>query len=121
MAPTGARSRVSSSPVSARRQRAATSGAALSAGSSRKQRKGGSGTGGILPGRAFCEVRRLASAGMEQAASPIAAGDAAHLLRGFMRLSDRHRKQPLVIDRGKGVWVFDEHGTPYLEAVAGMW
>ena len=47
--------------------------------------------------------------------------DAAHLLRGFMRLSDRHRVEPLVIDHGKGVWVFDEHGEPYLEAAAGMW
>jgi 4-aminobutyrate--pyruvate transaminase len=47
--------------------------------------------------------------------------DAAYLVRGFMKLSDRHRVPPLVIDHGKGVWVFDEHGTPYIEAVAGMW
>ena len=38
-----------------------------------------------------------------------------------MQLSDRHVKEPIVIERGKGVWVWDEHGTPYIEAVAGMW
>jgi 4-aminobutyrate---pyruvate transaminase len=47
--------------------------------------------------------------------------DTAHLLRGFMRLSDRHRVEPIVVDHGKGVWVFDERGEPYLEAAAGMW
>jgi 4-aminobutyrate--pyruvate transaminase len=47
--------------------------------------------------------------------------DANYLVRGFMKLSDRHSSPPLVIESGKGVWVFDEHGTPYIEAVAGMW
>jgi 4-aminobutyrate--pyruvate transaminase len=47
--------------------------------------------------------------------------DAAYLLRGFMKLSDRHLHEPMVVDGGKGVWVFDEKGTPYIEAVAGMW
>ena len=42
-------------------------------------------------------------------------------VRGFNRLSDRHLHDAVVIDRGKGVWVWDEHGTPYIEAVAGMW
>ncbi len=55
------------------------------------------------------------------AASRLAGADAAYLVRGFMKLSDRHHTAPLVIDRGKGVWVFDEHGTPYIEAVSGMW
>jgi len=47
--------------------------------------------------------------------------DRAHLIRGFSNLSDRHLHDPVVIDRGKGVWVWDEDGKPYLEAVAGMW
>jgi len=51
----------------------------------------------------------------------LAGRDGAHLLRGFMRLSDRNRVEPVVLTSGKGVWVFDERGTPYLEAVAGMW
>src|SRR3954454_14316526 len=51
---------------------------------------------------------------------PPAAADREHLVRGFTRLSDRHLHDPLVIARGKGVWVEDERGTPYLEAVAGM-
>lgn len=53
--------------------------------------------------------------------STAAAADREFLVRGFTRLSDRHLHDPLVIERGKGVWVWDEHGTPYLEAVAGMW
>lgn len=47
--------------------------------------------------------------------------DAAYLVRGFSRLSDRRSRPPVVITGGKGVWVFDERGTPYIEAVAGMW
>src|SRR4051812_4541861 len=53
--------------------------------------------------------------------SKAAAAGREHLVRGFVKLSDRHVVDPLVIDRGKGVWVWDEHGTPYIEAVAGMW
>jgi 4-aminobutyrate---pyruvate transaminase len=53
--------------------------------------------------------------------SKAAAADRDHLVRGFSRLSDRHLHDPVVIDRGKGVWVWDEDGTPYIEAVAGMW
>jgi 4-aminobutyrate---pyruvate transaminase len=53
--------------------------------------------------------------------STAAAADREFLVRGFTKLSDRHLHDPVVIERGKGVWVWDEHGTPYLEAVAGMW
>jgi 4-aminobutyrate--pyruvate transaminase len=53
--------------------------------------------------------------------SKIAAADREFLVRGFSRLSDRHLHDPMVIDRGEGVWVWDEHGKPYIEAVAGMW
>ncbi|MCY4232276.1 MAG: aminotransferase [Bacteroidetes bacterium] len=28
---------------------------------------------------------------------------------------------PLVMTRGEGVWVYDEHGNRYLEGVAGLW
>lgn len=53
--------------------------------------------------------------------SSAAANDREFLVRGFTKLSDRHLHDPVVIERGKGVWVWDEHGTPYIEAVAGMW
>jgi 4-aminobutyrate--pyruvate transaminase len=53
--------------------------------------------------------------------SKAAAADRQFLVRGFTSLSDRHLHDPVVIERGKGVWVWDEHGTPYIEAVAGMW
>src|SRR3954471_13561427 len=38
-----------------------------------------------------------------------------------MRLSDKASQPPLVLDHGKGVYVFDESGREYLEAAAGMW
>lgn len=50
-----------------------------------------------------------------------AAADREYLVRGFTRLSDRHLHDPVVIEGGKGVWVFDDKGTPYIEAMAGMW
>lgn len=53
--------------------------------------------------------------------SKAAAADRDHLVRGFVKLSDRHIVDPVVIERGEGIWVWDEHGTPYIEAVAGMW
>jgi 4-aminobutyrate--pyruvate transaminase len=53
--------------------------------------------------------------------SEAAGHDRDFLVRGFTKLSDRHLHDPVVIERGKGVWVWDEHGTPYIEAVAGMW
>ena len=53
--------------------------------------------------------------------SKAAAADREFLIRGFAKLSDRHLHDPVVIEQGKGVWVFDEDGTPYIEAVAGMW
>jgi 4-aminobutyrate---pyruvate transaminase len=53
--------------------------------------------------------------------SEAAAADREFVVRGFTPLSDRHLHDPVVIERGKGVWVWDENGTPYIEAVAGMW
>jgi 4-aminobutyrate--pyruvate transaminase len=47
--------------------------------------------------------------------------DIAHFLHGFTNLS-MHRKQgPIVITGGKGIYVYDEQGRDYIEAVAGMW
>lgn len=47
--------------------------------------------------------------------------DARYLIHGFTDLS-RHRDQgPVVINRGDGVFVYDEQGRDYIEAVGGMW
>jgi len=47
--------------------------------------------------------------------------DINHVLHGFVELS-RHREQGAkVITGGKGVFIYDEAGTPYLEGIAGMW
>jgi 4-aminobutyrate--pyruvate transaminase len=53
--------------------------------------------------------------------SRAAANDRNFVVRGFTKLSDRHLHDPVVIERGKGIWVWDDRGTPYIEAVAGMW
>ncbi len=47
--------------------------------------------------------------------------DIAHLLHGYTDLASHRVKGPLVITRGEGVRVFDEHGKAYIEAAGGMW
>lgn len=53
--------------------------------------------------------------------TPAVLRDIAHTLHGFVDLNAHREKGPTVITGGKGVWVFDEKGTPYLEGAAGMW
>jgi 4-aminobutyrate--pyruvate transaminase len=47
--------------------------------------------------------------------------DVRHVLHGFVELSAHRKQGPTVITGGKGIYVFDEKGTPYLEGAAGMW
>ncbi len=50
--------------------------------------------------------------------------DALDLARVFhpnTNLAALHRGRPLVLARGKGVHVFDNHGKQYIEAMAGLW
>lgn len=54
-------------------------------------------------------------------ANSAAARDVRHLLHGYVELSDYRRKGPTVITGGKGIYVFDENGRPFIEGVAGMW
>jgi 4-aminobutyrate--pyruvate transaminase len=50
-----------------------------------------------------------------------AARDVRNLLHGYVHLSKHRQSGPAVITGGKGVFVHDENGTPYLEAASGMW
>src|SRR5262249_2677419 len=43
------------------------------------------------------------------------------VLHGYTNLTEQEIEGPGVIASGKGVWVFDEDGRPFLEAAAGMW
>ena len=53
--------------------------------------------------------------------SKTAARDVAAVLHPFTALSQHEKSGPFVIDRGEGVWVYDEEGKRYLEAIAGLW
>jgi 4-aminobutyrate---pyruvate transaminase len=50
-----------------------------------------------------------------------ASRDVQSLLHGYTYLAAQEVSGPTVITAGKGIWVFDEEGRPYLEAAAGMW
>jgi 4-aminobutyrate---pyruvate transaminase len=43
------------------------------------------------------------------------------LIHPFTNLAEHAERGPLVIDRGEGVYVFDETGHRYLEGMAGLW
>lgn len=50
-----------------------------------------------------------------------AARDVRHLLHGYVELRNQRERGPTVITGGKGIYVYDENGTPYIEGAAGMW
>ncbi len=47
--------------------------------------------------------------------------DVAHHLHPYTQLRQLEQTGPLVIVRGEGVQVFDEHGKGYIEGMAGLW
>ncbi|HTP75036.1 MAG TPA: aminotransferase [Burkholderiaceae bacterium] len=53
--------------------------------------------------------------------SPAARRDIAHHLHPYTQLRQLERDGPLVIVRGDGVHVVDEHGKRYIEGMAGLW
>jgi 4-aminobutyrate--pyruvate transaminase len=55
------------------------------------------------------------------AVSTAGLSDLAHHLHPYTQLRQLEREGPLVIVRGEGVHVFDEHGNRYLEGMAGLW
>jgi 4-aminobutyrate--pyruvate transaminase len=53
--------------------------------------------------------------------TPAAKRDLAYHLHPSTNLRQVETEGPLVIARGEGVYVFDEHGNRYLEGMAGLW
>lgn len=53
--------------------------------------------------------------------SAAARSDIAHHLHPYTQLRQLEQDGPLVITRGDGVHVIDEHGNRYLEGMAGLW
>ena len=49
------------------------------------------------------------------------ARDIAHHLHAYTNAIRHAEIGPLVIDRGEGIWVTDNHGNRYLEAMSGLW
>ena len=47
--------------------------------------------------------------------------DVAFHVHGYTNLKALQDDGPLVITRGEGVRVFDEHGRSYIEGLAGLW
>ena len=58
---------------------------------------------------------------MTSAFTPAAQRDLAHHLHSYTQLRQFEREGPLVIVRGDGVHVIDEHGKRYIEGMAGLW
>jgi 4-aminobutyrate--pyruvate transaminase len=58
---------------------------------------------------------------MTAAITPAAQRDIAHHLHPYTQLRALERDGPLVIVRGDGVHVIDEHGKRYIEGMAGLW
>ena len=51
----------------------------------------------------------------------LSARDVASLVHPFTEINQHAEVGPMVIDRGEGVYVFDEAGNRYLEGMAGLW
>jgi len=47
--------------------------------------------------------------------------DRLHHLHPYTQLRQLEKEGPLVVVRGEGVRVFDEHGNAYIEGMAGLW
>jgi len=58
---------------------------------------------------------------MDSTASTIESRDIAHVLHPYTHLRRHETQGPVVITRGKGVYVYDDKGKEYIEALAGLW
>lgn len=47
--------------------------------------------------------------------------DVETLVHPYTNLATHRTAGPLVLESGKGIWVYDEKGTPYIEGMAGLW
>jgi 4-aminobutyrate--pyruvate transaminase len=51
----------------------------------------------------------------------LAARDIASLVHPYTNLKVHEKEGPLVVSRGKGVYIYDDSGKEYLEGLAGLW
>lgn len=50
-----------------------------------------------------------------------AARDIAYLTHPYSNFREHERVGPLIIERGEGIYVFDDQGKEYIEGLAGLW
>ena len=53
--------------------------------------------------------------------SELARRDVESVLHPYTNLKVHNEQGPLVMVRGKGIYVYDEHGREYIEAMSGLW
>jgi 4-aminobutyrate--pyruvate transaminase len=53
--------------------------------------------------------------------SNLAARDIATLVHPYTNLATLRDAGPLVIERGKGIWLYDSDGKAYIDGMAGLW
>jgi 4-aminobutyrate--pyruvate transaminase len=51
----------------------------------------------------------------------LAARDIAHVMHPYTNMVKHEAVGPLVIERGKGIYVYDDQGKEYIEGMAGLW
>ncbi|MBK1780210.1 aspartate aminotransferase family protein [Advenella sp. WQ 585] len=47
--------------------------------------------------------------------------DVKNLVHPYTNLGDHLNKGPMIIDRGEGIYIYDNHGKRYLEGMSGLW
>ena len=58
---------------------------------------------------------------MNERANSARARDIAYYLHPYTNLKVHEKEGPLVITKGKGIYVYDENGKAYIEGLAGLW
>ena len=79
-------------------------------------------TEGLARPAAFAPSSDLkAEAAMTVIPNSIHARDVAYLLHPNTNARRHEKTGPIVIDRGEGIYVYDDQGKQYIEAMAGLW
>ncbi|MBE7637925.1 aminotransferase class III-fold pyridoxal phosphate-dependent enzyme [Sneathiella sp. P13V-1] len=51
----------------------------------------------------------------------LASRDVKNLIHSYTNLSVHEKTGPLIIEKGKGIYVYDDNGKEYIEGLAGLW
>ena len=51
----------------------------------------------------------------------MASRDARSMIHPYTNLSVHEQTGPMIINRGKGIYVYDDNGKEYIEGLAGLW